>query len=74
MRDVPYGISDIWELDDVLTIVGYEPEIRNQAIITLLWDLDARSHEITAQRIRDIVLPEQYEEGNTSRQVAVLSY
>lgn len=59
----PYGINDILELDDVLTIVSYEPELRNQGIITLLWDLDARNHEITALRVRDIVLDEQYGEG-----------
>jgi site-specific recombinase XerD len=64
LRESPYGVSDIWELDDVLTIVAYEPELRNQAIITLLWDLDARPHEITALRIRDIVLNEQYGEGS----------
>jgi len=64
LRDSPYGINDIWELNDLLTIVSYEPELRNQAIITLLWDLDARSHEIAALRIKDIILDEQYGEGN----------
>ena len=59
LRESPYDINDIWELDDVLTIVAYEPELRNQAIITLLWDLDARPHEITALRIKDILLNEQ---------------
>ena len=49
--------------DDVLTIVAHEPEVRNQAIVTLLWDLDARAHEITALRLRDIVLNKQYGEG-----------
>lgn len=63
MRDSPYGINDIWVLDEVQTIVSYEPEIRNQAIITLLWDLNARGHEITALRIKDIILKEQYGEG-----------
>jgi integrase/recombinase XerD len=63
LRESPYGINDIWELDDVLTIVEYETELRNQAINTLLWDLDARPHEITALRIRDIILNEQYGEG-----------
>ena len=63
LRDSPYDISDIWELGDVLTIVRYEPELRNQAI-TMLWDLDARPHEITALRIRDIVLREQYGEAD----------
>ena len=63
LRSSPYGINDIWELEDVLTVVSYEPELRNQAIITLLWDLDARSHEVTALRIKDITLNEQYGEG-----------
>jgi len=58
LRESPHGINDIWDLDEVLTVVEYEPELRNQAIITLLWDLDARPHEITALRIRDIVLNE----------------
>jgi hypothetical protein len=54
LRESPYGINDIWELDDVLTIVPYEPELRNQVIITFLWDLDARHPEINAIRVRDI--------------------
>ena len=54
----PYDFDVIWHLDDILTIVTYEPELRNQAIITLLWDLDARNHEITALRIKNIVLDE----------------
>lgn len=58
LRDSPYGVNDIWQLDEVLTIVSYEPELRNQAIITLLWDLDARPHEITALRVKDIILNE----------------
>ena len=50
-------------IDEVQTIVQYESEVRNQAIITLLWDLDARNHEITALRLKDIVLNEKYGEG-----------
>ncbi len=63
LRNSPYDINDIWKLEDVLTVVAYESELRNQAIITLLWDLDARSHEITALRLRDITLNKQYGEG-----------
>jgi integrase/recombinase XerD len=63
LRESPYDVNDIWELEDILTIVSYEPELRNQAIITLLWDLDARPHEIIALRMRDIILNEQYGEG-----------
>ncbi|HXX95776.1 MAG TPA: tyrosine-type recombinase/integrase [Candidatus Bathyarchaeia archaeon] len=47
----------------MLAIVEYEPELRNKAIITLLWDLNARPHEITALRMKDIKLNEQYGEG-----------
>ncbi len=64
LRDSPCDINDIWQLDELLTIVPYEPELRNQAIITLLWDLDARNHEITALRIKGIILDERYGEGN----------
>jgi len=64
LRDSPYDNNEIWKLEDLLTIVPYESEPRNQAIITLMWDLDARNHEITALRLRDIVLNEQYGEGN----------
>jgi hypothetical protein len=45
LRDSPYNISDIWELNDVLTIVPYELELRNQAIITLLWYANGRNHQ-----------------------------
>ena len=63
LRESPYGINDICQLDEVLTIISYEPALRSQAIITLLWDLDARPHEISALRIKDIILNEQYGEG-----------
>lgn len=63
LRESPYDASQIWERDEVLKIVEYEPEPRNKAIITLLWDMDARNHEITALRVGDIVFKEQYAEG-----------
>lgn len=59
LRDSLYHITEIWEKDEVLTIVAYAP---NQ-VITLLWDPDARPHEITALRIKDVILREQYGEG-----------
>jgi integrase/recombinase XerD len=63
LRSSPYSVNEIWQLDEILTIVEYESQLRNKAILTLLWDLDARNHEITALRIKDIVLNEQYGEG-----------
>ncbi len=59
----PYSATDIWELEEILTIVTYEPNQRNKAAIMLLWDLDARNHEVTNIELRNIRLKEQYAEG-----------
>jgi hypothetical protein len=59
----PYSATEIWELDELLTIVKYEPNQRNKAAIMLLWDLDARNHEVTNIERRNIRLKEQYAEG-----------
>jgi integrase/recombinase XerD len=44
--------------------VRYEPFIRNKAALTLFWDLDARNHEITLLKIKNIRLKENYGEGD----------
>jgi hypothetical protein len=44
--------------------VKYEPFIRNKAALTLFWDLDARNHEITLLKIKNIRLKEKYGEGD----------
>jgi integrase/recombinase XerD len=62
-RQSPYSESEIWDREEVLTVIKYEPEIRNKAIIALLWDLDARNHEITSLKIGNIRLRERYAEG-----------
>lgn len=62
-RESPYLESQIWELDELLLIVKYEPNIRNKAILTLMWDLDARNHEITSLKIGNIRFKERYAEG-----------
>lgn len=41
----------------------YEPYKRNKAILSLLWDLDARPHEVTLLKIKHIRLKERYGEG-----------
>jgi hypothetical protein len=46
-----------------LCIVKYEPYKRNKAALTLLWDLDARNHEITFLKIKNIRFREKYGEG-----------
>jgi integrase/recombinase XerD len=39
----PYSESEIWERDELLSIVKYEPYTSNKAALTLFWDLDART-------------------------------
>jgi integrase/recombinase XerD len=62
-RISPYVESEIWEKDELLSILKYEPYKRNKAAITLMWDLDARPHEITLLKIKHIRLREKYGEG-----------
>jgi hypothetical protein len=59
----PYSENDIWDRDELLTVVKYAANIRDKAILTLFWDLDARNHEITLLKIKDIRLREGYGEG-----------
>jgi integrase/recombinase XerD len=59
----PYSETEIWDRDEILSIVKYEPYKRNKAALTLLWDLDARNHEITLLKIKHIRLRERYGEG-----------
>jgi integrase/recombinase XerD len=59
----PYSETEIWDRDEILSIVKYESYRRNKAALTLLWDLDARNHEITLLKIKHIRLRERYGEG-----------
>src|SRR5918995_3676063 len=62
-RISPYVETEIWEKDELLSILKYEPFKRNKAAITLMWDLDARPHEITLLKIKHIRLRDKYGEG-----------
>ena len=62
-RISPYMESEIWTRDEFLSLIKYEPNPRNKAILALMWDLDARPHEITLLRIKHIRLKEKYGEG-----------
>jgi hypothetical protein len=59
----PYLETEIWDKDELAAIIKYEPYKRNKAILSLLWDLDARPHEITLLKIKHIRLKEKYGEG-----------
>jgi len=62
-RISPYLENELWEKDDLLAIIKYESYKRNKAILALLWDLDARPHELTLLKIKHIRLKEKYGEG-----------
>jgi integrase/recombinase XerD len=59
----PYLETEIWDRDELFTIIKYEPYKRNKAALSLLWDLDARPHEVTLLKIKHIRLKEKYGEG-----------
>jgi len=67
-RISPYSETELWDLNELLTIVKYEKYKRNKAALTLLWDLDARNHEITLLRIKHLRLRERYGEGEIPHQ------
>ena len=62
-RISPYLETELWERDEILSIIKYERYKRNKAALSLLWDLDARNHEVTLLKIKHIRLREKYGEG-----------
>jgi hypothetical protein len=65
-RDSPYSEAEIWEQDELLTVIRHEPYIRNKAALALFWDFNARNHEVTKLKIKNIRLRERYGEGEVS--------
>src|ERR687896_556559 len=64
----PYLEAKLWERDELLFIIKYEPFKRNKAALALFWDLDARNHEVTLLKIKHIRLREKYGEGEIPHQ------
>ena len=62
-RISPYLETELWEREEILSIIKYEKYKRNKAALSLLWDLDARNHEVTLLKIKHIRLKERYGEG-----------
>jgi integrase/recombinase XerD len=52
----PYLETELWDRDELLSIIKYEPYKCNKAALALLWDLDARPHEVTLLKIKHIRL------------------
>jgi len=53
--------DELWEKEDLLCIIKYEHHKRNKAILSLLWDLDARPHEVTLLKIKHVRLKKNME-------------
>jgi len=49
-----------------LLVAKYCPNIRYKALLTLMFDIAARNHEVTKLRIKDIILKEKYAEATIS--------
>ena len=47
MTKMKYGI-----LEELKTVIKYEPFKRNKAVLALLWDLNGRNHEIHCLRLK----------------------
>lgn len=62
-RISPYSESDIWEREDLFSVIKYEPLKRNKAALALCWDLDARPHEVTLLRVKNLRLGLKYATG-----------
>ena len=68
-RVSPYVESELWERDDLLTVVKYESHKRNKAALTLLWDLNARNHEVTLLKVKHIRLGRTIRRGRDSSRI-----
>jgi integrase/recombinase XerD len=64
----PYLESEIWDREELELIIKYEKFKRNKAVISMMWDLDARNHEITLLKIKHLRLKEKYGEGEIPHQ------
>lgn len=64
----PYDENEIWSLEELKTVIKYEPFKRNKAALALLWDLNGRNHEITLLKIKNIRMKERYAEGEIPHQ------
>jgi|SRR5215212_1722406 integrase/recombinase XerD len=64
----PYVETELWDRDEIPTIIKYEPHKRNRAALSLLCDLNARNHEVTLLQIKHIRLKERYGKGEIPHQ------
>ena len=59
--------------EESLLVIKYEQFKRNKAALSLLWDLDARNHEVTLLKNKHIRLNESYGEGEIPYEAILLA-
>ena len=64
----PYLETELWDREELALIIKYEQFKRNKAALALMWDLDARNHEIALLKIKHLRLKEKYGEGEIPHQ------
>ena len=64
----PYLETELWDRHELGLVIKYELFKRNKAALALMWDLDARNHELTLLKIKHIRLKEKYGEGEIPHQ------
>jgi integrase/recombinase XerD len=64
----PYSQTEVWDKYELFTIIRYELNARNKAILSLMWDLDARPSEIVLLKNKHIRFKEKYGEGEIPHQ------
>jgi integrase/recombinase XerD len=63
-RISPYLETELWEKEELINTIKYEPHKRNNAILSLFWDLNARPHKIMLLKIKHIRFREKYGESS----------
>ena len=64
-RNSPYEENNIWSREELFSMLKYEPNLRNKAIITLSWDMSGRPHELTKLKMKhlDFEVADNYAKG-----------
>lgn len=69
----PYLESEIWDRYELALVIKYEQFKRNKAALALMWDLDARNHEITLLKVKNIRLKEKYAKRRNIKNLSLIS-
>jgi hypothetical protein len=67
MTQSPYAITEKWSLEEFMLATSKELNLVRRTAFRMLWDLDARNHEVLNIRRKNIRFGERYAEGEIPR-------